>query len=587
MGEVLPAGVLAAPLGALSCTGEGGALVAGPGLAAGVVAVFAVPVAAAPVVVGEDGRILAGGHLSEHVRLGVLEQYLPEGAVEELVAELGLDGERLRLLSAPMVVRCVMAMTLLAKADYREVMATVVGLLAQLPWVRPWYVPGREVFGRWRKAVGVEVFQRLYWLLAARVAAEHAALAAAGDGRFVLGGLLLCALDGFQARMPDTPGNRKAFGPRRGPFPLLRVVVATVCATRAQLGACFGPSSDGEQTLTARLAADHPQVFTEGRLYLTDRNFLGVALTLEILRCGAHLLMRVKSDIRLPRIGDWLPDGSYRSYLRLADDDGAESWLPVRVVEYDVLVGGAAPGELFCLVTDLLDHEQYPAAALCAAYPERWGGSETHIKEIKGTVTGAGPSTGPILRSRTPELIEQEVLAWLTSTQLVRAHGRDAAAATRPEPGPQRHGHEEKEEARRERERQAREAAEQEARRQAERQARAQEAEEEAHREQERRARQRELSAREVGFTATLREAVRSLNASAVTATTSPARLATTTSRSHAAVAAQPVQVDRHRHRPRVVKTNPAFPHAGGPVRTTTARAEVVLQAPAPAARSG
>jgi hypothetical protein len=529
-------------------------------LAAGQVALFAVPVAAAPVVVGEDGRILAGGHLAHHVRLGVLEQYLPEGAVEELVTELGVAGERLRLFSAPMAVRCVLAMTLLPKASYREVVATVVGLLVCLPWARPWHAPGGEVFGRRRREIGVELFERLYWRLAARVAAGHAALAAAGDGRFVLGGLLLCALDGFQARMPNTPANRRAFGPRGGPFPLVRAVVATVCASRAELGACFGPSSDGEQKLTARLAAGHPEVFTKGRLFLADRNFLGAPLIIEILSCGAHLLMRVKSDIRLPRVGGWLPDGSYRSYLRLVVD-GAESWLPVRVVEYDVLVEGAAPGELFCLVTDLLDWEEYPAPALCAAYPERWGGSETHIKENKGTITGAGPSTGPILRSRTPELVGQEMWAWLASTQLVRAHGRDAATATRPEPGPQDH------------EEQGEQQGEQ--------------GEEEVRREREHQARWRELSAREVGFTATLREVVRSLHASAATATTSPARLAVATRRSHAAVAAQPVQVDRHRHRPRVVKTSPAFPHASGPVRTTTARAEVILQAPALAARSG
>jgi hypothetical protein len=83
-------------------------------------------------------------------------------------------------------------------------------------------------------------------------------------------------------------------------------------------------------------------------------------------------------------------------------------------------------------VTDLLDSEAYPAPQLCGAYPARWGGSETHIKEDKSTITGAGPSVGPMLRSTTPQLVAQELWAWLTSTQLVRAHGRAAAATTRP-----------------------------------------------------------------------------------------------------------------------------------------------------------
>jgi hypothetical protein len=425
-------------------------------------------------------------------------------------------------------------MTLLPKACYREVVASVMGLLAQVPWARRWRVPGGEVFGRRRRELGVAVFERLYWLLAGRVAAEPVAA-----GRLRVGGLLLCALDGFQARVPATRANRRAFGYTRttggdGPYPLVRVVVATVCATRAQLGAAFDASRVGEQTLTARLAEDHPGVFAAGLLYLTDRNFLGAPLIFTILRCGAHLLMRVKSDIRLPRVGPWLPDGSYRSYLTLKVD-GAESCLPVRVVEYDVVVDGA-PGELFCLVTDLLDCQAYPAAELCGAYPQRWGGSETHIKENKSTITGAGPSAGPILRSTTPQLVGQELWAWLTSTQLVRAHGRAAAATTRPAQPP---------------------------------------------------AAERELAPREISFTATLRETTRSLTTSAVTATTSPARLAAANRHAHDAITVQPVQVDRNRHRPRVTKTRLDFPPARGPVRTTTGPAEVILQAPTPAARSG
>ena len=79
-------------------------------------------------------------------------------------------------------------------------------------------------------------------------------------------------------------------------------------------------------------------------------------------------------------------------------------------------------------MTDLLDHQAYPAQALAAAYPWRWTGSETTFKENKSTITDAGPSRGPILRSRTPDLVLQEFWAWLTATDLTRAAGRAAAA---------------------------------------------------------------------------------------------------------------------------------------------------------------
>ena len=56
----------------------------------------------------------------------------------------------------------------------------------------------------------------------------------------------------------------------------------------------------------------------------------GFALIKAIRAQGAHLLMRIKSDIALPLVRA-LPDGSYQSFL----SNGA-CCIPVRVVEYDV-----------------------------------------------------------------------------------------------------------------------------------------------------------------------------------------------------------------------------------------------------------
>ena len=62
----------------------------------------------------------------------------------------------------------------------------------------------------------------------------------------------------------------------------------------------FGPCCDGEQTLTRRLVKARPGLFGAGRLILMDRNFPGFALIKAIREQGAHLLMRIKSDIALP-----------------------------------------------------------------------------------------------------------------------------------------------------------------------------------------------------------------------------------------------------------------------------------------------
>jgi len=243
-------------------------------------------------------------------------------------------------------------------------------------------------------------------------------------------GLLLCALDGFQVRVPDTPANRKYFGSsgtadNSSPYPQVRAVILTAARTKGTLGLEFGPSCDGEQTLTRRLVKARPGLFGAGRLILMDRNFPGFALIKEIRERGAHLLMRIKSDIALPLVAA-LPDGSYASFL----SDGT-CCIPVRVVEYDVKVPGrdGAEDELYALATTLTDWQAYPAAALAACYPGRWAATETVIGEDKSAVTDAGPSRGPILRSSSPHQVIQEMRAWITATQLVRIQGCQAARA--------------------------------------------------------------------------------------------------------------------------------------------------------------
>lgn len=135
--------------------------------------------------------------------------------------------------------------------------------------------------------------------------------------------------------------------------------------------------------------------------------------------------MRIKSDIVLPLL-EALPDGSYRSFL--AD---RTCCIPLRVIEYDVKVPGRDNGEdeLYALATTLMDWRAYPAAELAASYPDRWNASETTIGQDKSAITGAGPSTGPILRSATPHQVIQEMWAWVTATQLLRIHGCRAVLA--------------------------------------------------------------------------------------------------------------------------------------------------------------
>ncbi len=154
-------------------------------------------------------------------------------------------------------------------------------------------VPGTEALTRRLGLIPAELSGALFWVAAGPIADP-------AEAGLTWRGLLLCALDGFQVRVPDTEANREYFGSsgtadNSSPFPQVRAIIVTAARTKGTLGVEFGPSSDGEQTLTRRLVKARPHLFGKGRLILMDRNFPGFALIKAIRAQGAHLLMRIKS----------------------------------------------------------------------------------------------------------------------------------------------------------------------------------------------------------------------------------------------------------------------------------------------------
>jgi len=175
------------------------------------------------------------------------------------------------------------------------------------------------------------------------------------------------------------------------------------------------------EELRAAVLAKHPDVLAEDQVWLLDRLWHGVR-RIAALTGRTHVLIRVKSDITLKRVSEILRDGSY-----LAEISGDGITMTVRVIEYFADVEGQTVPEMFCLVTDLLDWKEYPAPELAGLYKRRWDGAETGLREAKAPLHGAGPGTGAMLRSGSPELIAQEIAAWTCATEMTRGVTRAAA----------------------------------------------------------------------------------------------------------------------------------------------------------------
>lgn len=535
-----PAGTVVVRAAGLRVLGET-ATVEGGMPAGGELAVFCRPVVTAPAVARRDGTVLAGAWLPDLVRLGELESHLGDGVIEGLVGEAVEAGlltrrQRRRVMSYPLVIRLMIAMTLMPGASYCEALARLTGLLADIPFALEWHVPTAKVVTGWRRAVPPALMEDLFWQAAGPLIADDEPSAV------MLAGMPVAAADGMLVNLADTPANRAFFGSAgtaggSSPFPQLRVVAVTARAGRARLGAVLGQAGTGEQTLLKRLVRRRPGLFA-GRVVCFDRNFPGHDLVTAIVRAGGHVVARVGDHVSLPSGpgGGWLPDGSRMTWLNAPSRKKADR-LPVRAAEHNVTVPGPdgreRVSETCTVITTLLDHEAAPAGEVRDAYLARWSAAETTFGEDKSVIAGAGNRTsGPVLRSGVPRLVIQEAWAWLAGTQLVRAS--EAAAL--------RSGH----------------AAVRALRRRD----------------------QAMVTADEESFTAGRHHAVRSMTSTQVTASSSLAALAAAADSAARACLHTLNLPGRQRHSDRAQKARHKFPHASATKTTVTGKPQVTVFAP-------
>jgi hypothetical protein len=383
----------------------------------------------------DPAPLYSGVRLTEKIGIGVLTRLVTRDLVDEILIETGRTEQRSRLLPARVVVYFVMACNLFFGDGYEEVMRRLVGGLQFLgTWRRGWAVPTTGAMSQARARLGEAPMKALF----ERVATPMARPGTVGAW---YRSLRVMAIDGVVLDVPDTAANAEAFG-RSGnalaasPFPQVRVVALTECGTHAVVAASIGVTKQYER----ELAGDLFSSTSPGMLLLADRGFFGYDLWKEARAHGADLLWRVKAQNTLPVLEAY-PDGSYRSALlpkRVRADLAkgkrrhAEHFeIPVRVIEYQVTkhdtgdasdTGDTGEGEVIRLVTSLTDHETAPAAELAALYQQRWE-IELAFDEIETHQTGRPR----VLRSKSPELVRQEIWALFLTHYAIRHLMREAA----------------------------------------------------------------------------------------------------------------------------------------------------------------
>ena len=257
-----------------------------------------------------------------------------------------------------------------------------------------------------------------------------APLAGLGEPGSQCRGYRTVALDGTTLDLPDEERNREAFGlpgAARGEaaFPKARLALLMETGTRAAFAWRAGPFRGESEHSQAEALLGHLE---PGMLLPADRGQFGFPLWSRASETGAELLWRVPANARLHPAGEPFEDGSWPAELRGSGLDRRRSRgaCRVRVVEYQL---AARPGEIYRLATTLLDPGGFPARELAGLYHERWE-IENAYDEVKTHLLGPGAA----LRSKTPDLVLQEVDGLMLAHCAVRSLIHRAAGKAREDP---------------------------------------------------------------------------------------------------------------------------------------------------------
>jgi len=363
--------------------------------------------------------------LSDLVSVGLLTRVFPAELVDEVIADAGRTQVRHRTLPARVVAYFSIGMALYSEGSYEDVFAELTdGLSWASGWSESFPAPSKSAIFQARARLGFEPVRDLF----ARVAKPLAGPDTPGSW---LAGRRLLAIDGTCLDVADTAANAEFFGRpgssrgEQAAFPQARLVAVAECGTHAILDAVTGPCSTSEialsRELVGRLGPD--------TLLMADRNFYGFRLWQQAATTGADLLWRVGKNLK-PRHLQTLPDGSWLAQIAPSSGPGWRQAAPmtVRVIDYTI-DDGRDNDEDYRLLTTILDPDEAPAEELTATYTQRWE-IETTFDELK--THQRGPRA--VLRSKSPDLVQQEIWGHLCCHYAIRTLMADTAAHSGHDP---------------------------------------------------------------------------------------------------------------------------------------------------------
>jgi hypothetical protein len=353
--------------------------------------------------------------IAGYIGIANLFRTLDAKAVRKALALSGKETKRQRDLPAEAVVYFVIAMALYMHVNLREVLFCLMEGLRMIRGLDV-KIAGKSGISQARTRIGAEPLRHLYEEQVRPIATKSSKGAWYKRWRLI-------SIDGSTLDIPDEVGNREIYGgptTYNGPcaFPQIRFVCPAEIGTRV----LFSGKMAGYGTSEIALAKEIIGNLKPDMLCIADRGFFSRGLWRQARETGADLLWRVRSDIKLPVMTE-LADGSYLSNLSsYRADRKKDAPIPVRVVEYSLKQNSGQENMVYRIATSILDPQEAPADDIARLYHERWE-IETAFDELKTHLRGSRLC----LRSKTPELVEQEFYGLLLAHFTVRGLMHEAS----------------------------------------------------------------------------------------------------------------------------------------------------------------
>lgn len=237
-------------------------------------------------------------------------------------------------------------------------------------------------------------------------------------------GLNLLAVDGVVWRTTDTPENHKTFkaqsnGHHENVFPKIRMVCHMEVSSHQLINSTFSDYRTSEMVLAEQLIARTP----DNSLTIFDKGYYSLGLLNQWHQTGKqrHWMIPARKDMQyevIQKIKD------HDLHIRLKSTPQSRKKFEDLPEYIDArLVTKTIRGKTYRILTSMLDPMRFPSAEMVELYCYRWE-IELGFREMKQTLLNSKYT----LRSKRPDMIEQELWGILLAYSLIRKAMTEAAS---------------------------------------------------------------------------------------------------------------------------------------------------------------